>query len=1035
MSTAEETYASAVAAYMAGDLETARRRLEAGAAPETAVRGLRALCRVRLVLTDCPTPPPALGAAVVADLARPFGHPRLDADRLLALGWLHWLAGEWDQSEPPLAEAAGLGQGEAAYWLARVRLRLGRSDAVEAYEATLRELRGSPRATCWYADLLWRAGRAERAEAVWKTVRGSRRVAACDDAAMLDARLLLRRGQAAPAERLLWEAAPRGGVAKVERLLLLAWAKVALRQPDQAALLLDEAAAGPYPARALSAWRTLLAAQRDPDSVRELPEASGPLAALVRGERARIDGQFQTAIALMMEARSCPVAEPFARYALAALGQDDFTAVLACQPGLFLATRCRARLLMERFRRRGATSAELLDALRQAAACGYQSPAAEHWQRLVRVLGERKPSAAGVRPFAIAESEEPAAARNRLHAAVEAAARNLSAPEALELLLDWSGGEVVRSDPELRELIGGQLLRLAVLHRPRAEAALASAEALLAHPLVPLLRNQLLAWADDVAPGPEAPRALGLWHAARTCSGAGQAPAAPEWRDAVARLSSAPGVGALAVSLLLQDAAQRRDLRIASGLLADLRPWRSFAAGPPRFVVRAVAHLDRLMSENPGWRDMLARWLALWDANQQGAEFQALALAAGVLRPDPEHTEPPAGMPRVPWLLHQAARLGAADARQALAWVCRALGEDWELTGAGERAPYVRAALAELQRHARAQALGALARFHPDQPAVAPGQLADMLEILDSSPEGQAVLRAADEGDVDQARSRLAALADGDTLPARLAHHLALCFGRAARFLEEHEPKAADPHWHRAWRCWLRWQAQGGDQGPGHPVLDWLLDHHRRCITTLLARNEVAQARRHWGYVQALPELAREGPQALRDAVAEKAVRFRDDLTTDYLLATREQMRAAAPDGWRADYPRGLGMLTRLLSLDRGNVRLLTALMETCADWFLDCYDNEDLGQLAAGVERFTPFALQLARLVEAGGAELSARAALAEFYKFRGFVAEDRAHRVALYREALRFHPGNENVRRLLAELGEVAAVPRPQEAPDESE
>src|SRR5262249_37567333 len=79
---------------------------------------------------------------------------------------------------------------------------------------------------------------------------------------------------------------------------------------------------------------------------------------------------------------------------------------------------------------------------------------------------------------------------------------------------------------------------------------------------------------------------------------------------------------------------------------------------------------------------------------------------------------------------------------------------------------------------------------------------------------------------------------------------------------------------------------------------------------------------------------------------------------------------------------------------------------------------------LTAQVERFTPFALQLARLVEERPGDLAARAALADFYKFRGFVSRDREQKAALYREALGFNPANENVRDLLAELERGGAL-----------
>ena len=66
-------------------------------------------------------------------------------------------------------------------------------------------------------------------------------------------------------------------------------------------------------------------------------------------------------------------------------------------------------------------------------------------------------------------------------------------------------------------------------------------------------------------------------------------------------------------------------------------------------------------------------------------------------------------------------------------------------------------------------------------------------------------------------------------------------------------------------------------------------------------------------------------------------------------------------EGWNADYEKGLGYLSRLLSLDRDNTRLLTALVEICTEWFLDCYNNQDFPRLWQGVERYTPLAKEKA--------------------------------------------------------------------------
>ncbi len=209
-------------------------------------------------------------------------------------------------------------------------------------------------------------------------------------------------------------------------------------------------------------------------------------------------------------------------------------------------------------------------------------------------------------------------------------------------------------------------------------------------------------------------------------------------------------------------------------------------------------------------------------------------------------------------------------------------------------------------------------------------------------------------------------------------------------------------------------------------LLDHLLGLHRRRLNDLLTRNAIDSARRYWNLIQGMPTVALGSSQetrpqrgALGHELSERVVRFRDELATDYLLTTREAMRyGAIPQGLKADYEKGLGYLRRLLSLDRDNVRLLTALVELCNEWFLDLYNLGPSSGLGEQVERFTPFALQLARLAEDKPGDLAARAQLAEFYKFRGFVSRDREQKMTLYREALRFNPGNDNVRNLLAEL-----------------
>jgi hypothetical protein len=249
---------------------------------------------------------------------------------------------------------------------------------------------------------------------------------------------------------------------------------------------------------------------------------------------------------------------------------------------------------------------------------------------------------------------------------------------------------------------------------------------------------------------------------------------------------------------------------------------------------------------------------------------------------------------------------------------------------------------------------------------------------------------------------------------------LAIIELRVAEALEDQDdPGAAEPCWRLTWRCWLLHFA-GRKHDPAQRLLfDYLLGIHRKHTNALLAREAVDAARRHWILVQELPGRAASLDEDMGQDLAGRVLRFKDELATEYLLTTREAMRYGdVPEGWRADYEKGLGYLRRLLSLDRDNLRLLTALVEVCGEWFLDLYNAEDGPRLRELVERFTPFALQLARLVEGRPGDVAARSVLADFYKFRGFVAADHARKAALYREALRFNPTNNNVRDLLAEL-----------------
>jgi tetratricopeptide (TPR) repeat protein len=1050
-----------------------------GPTPEAAAR--LALARVRKLLGAYAPGLPCDAGRLSAALGTPFADASLEVDRLFALGWLGWLEGNPAAAEPVLAEVvrrareAGAVAGvppapqperlaEAAYWCARVRLRLGRADAVGEYEAVLRTLGGSPQATAWFVDLLWRAGRVDRAEQVWKSLRGNRRVAGCPEGPLLEARVLLRRGEIAPAERALNESRPVNGVVWVERLLLLAWAAFTAKQPERGRALLAQAREGPYPRGALDAWEDLCLRRADGEGM-EGVEANAPAALrdFLRGQEARLAGDRETAAAAYRAALEMPAVQPFARYALACLGQEDPAAVLAAQPGLFLAVRCRARAAGERFRRRQITPADYLDALGPATAVGYSDAGAEHCRRLAQALGQKQVDGGALRELA-------AGGGDGLRAAIELAVRRLPPQEALQLLREWS------EETELGPVIGRQMLRLLLLdtasggRQPPVLAPPVLAPPVLAPPVLvppvlvpPVLAPPVLA-PPVLAPqqGADAPRSPeeALAVAQRLLPGdpllalaGGERHSAAEnafiqllelaerlaqdpaevgepWRQEVRRLRGRDRLKSLAQALLLQEAAARRDAAAVAALLDEADYWRRFSSAPPRFILQALANVAAAPPAHPAWRRSLGRWLGLWDAAALGPAGAALAAQAGIAPARGAGTEPPPGVPARPWLLHQASKaLGRDDPTEALACVRQALDRAPELASsdnATAEARLVCEALPELERRAGAQALAAVLHEGPEG-AMPPGLLAGAVDLLAALPQGQALLDSAVAGDAVRAREALAALAESPDLPPPLAHHLALLQQRIARDLEDlGQVEQAEPHWRRAWRCWLRFLAEPPAPEARDLVLDRLLTIHRHRLNDLLAREAIASARGLWRMVQDLPALA---PEALREETAARVERFGDELATEYLLTTREAMRHGdVPEGWRADYEKGLAGLRRFLSLDRDNVRLLTALVEVHADWLLDLFRLGEGAAMREQVDRCMPFALHLGRLVEGRPGDLAARAALSEFCTFRGLLSRDRDQKKALYHEALRFNPANPNVRNLLLEL-----EPPPDPAPEE--
>jgi tetratricopeptide (TPR) repeat protein len=1009
---------------------------------------LLALCRVREILSDWVPGSPLQPRELRAALETPFSEASLEADRWFAGGWLCWLLGEPENAERRLEKAVQqfeqLGPAadgsEAAYWLARVRLRLHRPEPVTAFEKVLRSRSGSPRATCWFVDLLWRAGQLERAEQVWKTVRSNRKVAATEEAPLLEARLLLHHEEAARAERILGEASLRNGTLQVERDLLLVWTLAALNQTAAVPALLEQARQGPYPVAAVEAWQKLFELRQHPASSLPAPLPDPPwLAAWQRGQQLRQMGRIEEASAAFREALAVPLTRPFPRYALACLGQDDFAAILASQPGLFLAIRCRTQLVAQRFRQRKAGAAEMLDVLHQGEKHGFRLASGDHLRSLALILHHRSVSADELRAFVDAETNaDPIVRRNRLRIALELATRCFPAPVALELALEWSKGDFVASDEDLRRILGEQLLGLVLSANPTKTTeteTLDTAQRFLGgHRKVALTRAWLhpLGEGDDLAASPTDEALARLWRAAQMLSRGIPSADAQPWRDEVKAIRKSSSCRGLAQGLLVQEAAQRGDVEALVELLNEPEPWTIFSSGPPKFVLPAIAGVVRAQSRSQRLRQSLARWLGNWKLSALEPAAQPLAVHAGLIPLDPSTAEPPSGIPLIPWLLHQATQaISREKYREALTWIRRALTLD-----SPSIPEAVRAALPDLERLAQAQALAGVLQFHPDQPLPAPGLLAGCVDLLEADPDGQAVLLAASRGETDSVRQSLNRLANRNPLPPPLAHHLALVYHRAALLLEERDAPEAEPCWGLAWRCWLTILASAlpavsatvetAEQRVGFPrgsnerlLLECLLRLHRERINELLIRNDVDGARRHWERVHGLPKRAEEFNPALSPILVEAISAFREELATEYLTATREVMRHGdIPPGWQADYEKGLTYLRRLLSLDRDNLRLLTALVETCTDWFLDCYNNEDAPRLWEQVERFTPFALKLARMIENRADDLTARGVLSEFYKFRGFIADGRERKIALYREALKFNPANQNVRELLAEL-----------------
>ena len=351
----------------------------------------------------------------------------------------------------------------------------------------------------------------DRAEQVWKSVRGNKRVAACPEGPLLEARALLKRGDFGGAVKALVETEPVSGVVWVERLLLLAWAEVAQNRRDKAMEFLKRVSGLPYPRVALDTWRRAVEEAGPSLELGESAFVPAVLRDLGRGYRALGTGNTSEAIEAFRAALNQPVAAAFARYSLAWVGHDDYATVLAAQPGFFLAVRCRVWLALERFRRRQGTPAEWIETLQRESRRGFvPGRVVEHYRMLALILCQ-SPTAESLRQLVEEHRHaEPAVRRNIFRAVLEMV-RRLSGEEAKVLLAEWAKNDWIPAEIELSQSLRLQSLRLALRESNASEHT------------ADLLRDGAL-----LQPASE------LWQAARAIS------EDDSWRERVRGLKSTP---------------------------------------------------------------------------------------------------------------------------------------------------------------------------------------------------------------------------------------------------------------------------------------------------------------------------------------------------------------------------------------------------------------------------------------------------------------------------------------------------------------
>ena len=933
-----------------------------------------AITRVRNLLSDCLPGMSADADRLRKGLSVRQADPASETERHLALGWLAWLEGDWAGAETLLVEGSepgALAKGPGTLPVAHapgsdrdVPLSPLLEPGWSAYWcARVRLLQGHADAVAEYEAALKKLGGSP-----WATAR------------YVD--LLWRAGRADRAEQVWKSVRANKRVTGCEEGPILE-ARSTLRKGEYAAgeRLLNDASPRDgvlqVERHLLLAWT--LASQRKGDESREALDraAEGPypasaladwrhfLNARLRGEsivgvapagwQDDIDGQDARAVGRTEEA--------IPRYRAA-------LATPTVQPFAAHALWCLGERDMPMSQPPGlffAVRARMLQAVvrfcRRESGPGQFLDALDQADRAgVEVAGFDlyRRLARHLQDRSVDLIEVPVAARrNALRLALESATR-LPADEQLPLLTAWSGDDIVHEE-RFRHALGRQLLRLALTRRDRAVLELAR----------PLLPADAVEGADK------------LFEPATDFQKLPQ--------------GSPEGVSrAIRQSVLLVEAASLGDLASVAGLVSDLDSWRPFRMAPPRFAIAALAAVAAAKPANAHWSRVLPAWLALWKPEALGESGAVLSAIGGV-----SAGQAPAGVDPQAWFCHQSARaLLRDDAPAALAFA--------------RQAPDSQAIQPALERRALATHLSRCLCYSQ------PGLLVDFVDLINTQPEGPPLLEAASRSHTDEVQNLLAALGERADLPGRFLHHLALIETRLAQQHEADDPLLSTLHARRAWGAWLKLLASA-DAPPADSralLVDHLLAGHRARINDHLSRDELGPARSHWQLVVQLPDLAREGVPSLVEDLSARVERFRDELATEFLLTMREAMRFGdIAEGFRSNYERGLSLLNQALALDRDNLRLLTAYAETCVDWFFDLYQLHD-ARLFREVDRLLEPAERLAEIVRDDESQLSARSTLAEFWKFRGFAAGEQETKAALYREALRLNPGNDNVRDLLARL-----------------